>query len=260
MPRKPNTKMIGLFVVSGIVAVIVILAGYISSTLMPNKRDTVVMYFDESVRGLNVGSSVVFNGVEIGKISKIELITNSDDTSFRIPVYATLTEYKSTLSRKSYHSRKELLNKLIEKGLRARLGIQNYITGQLIVELVILPDSPIVLKYQGENDDILEIPTVLSPIKEISQDLSKVQLSAVIANISVVCSKLNQEMPNILPQVTRTFRETGDLVETNSQAIRATIRNMNDAAVSIKQAGDSLRNLTDYLERHPESIVRGKEK
>ena len=260
MPRKPNTKMIGLFVVTGIAAVIVILASYISANIMPNKRDTVVMYFDESVRGLNVGSSVVFNGVEIGKISKIELITNSDDTSFRIPVYATLTEYKSSLSRKSYHSRKELLNKLIEKGLRARLGIQNYITGQLIVELVILPDSPIVLKYQGENNDILEIPTVLSPIKEISQDLSKVQVSALVASFNGVLTKLNQELPNILPQVSKTFQGTSDLVATNAQAIKATINNLNDAAVSVKRAGDSLRNLTDYLERHPESIVRGKEK
>lgn len=260
MPRRPNSKMIGLFVVSGIVAFLIILVSYISANIMPNKRDTVVMYFDESVRGLNVGSSVVFNGVEIGKITKIELITDSEDTSFRIPVYATLTEYKSTLSRRSYHSRKELLHKLIEKGLRAQLGIQNYITGQLIVELVILPNSPIVLKYLGDNDDILEIPTVLSPIKEISQDLSKIQLSAVVANFNSVMTKLNQELPNILPQIEKTFTETGNLVEGNSQAISATIKNVNDAAVSIKRAGDSLRNLTDYLERHPEAILRGKEK
>ena len=159
------------------------------------------------------------------------------------------------------------LGELIEYGETRKIftnpekeSTQNYITGQLIVELVILPNSPIVLKYQGENNDILEIPTVLSPIKEISQDLSKVQVSALVANFNGVLTKLNQELPNILPQVSKTFQGTSDLVATNAQAIKATIKNLNDAAVSVKRAGDSLRNLTDYLERHPESIVRGKEK
>lgn len=260
MPRKPNTKMIGLFVISGMALFLIILISYVSSQLLPNKKDMVVMYFDESVRGLNVGSSVVFNGVEIGKVSKIELITDSQDMSFRIPVYVQLTEYRSTLSEKSYHSRKELLNKLIQKGLRARLGVQNYITGQLIIELVILPDTPIILKYVAEDKDILEIPTVLSPIKEISKDISKLQLRNVVENFNNVFVKLNQELPKLLPQITKTFNETNKLVDSNAQAISSTIKNLNDAAVSIKRAGDSMRNLTDYLERHPESLLRGKEK
>ena len=138
MRKQPNTKMIGIFMLSGLAIFIGIILGYITNNYITNKKDMLVMYFEESIRGLNAGSSVVFNGVEIGKVEKIELIANSNNMSFRIPVYVTLSrgDYDTALLDKSFRSRKELLSKLIEKGLRARLGIQNYITGQLIIELV----------------------------------------------------------------------------------------------------------------------------
>ncbi len=41
---------------------------------------------------------------------------------------------------------------------------QNYLTGQLVIELEMLPDTPIELRYRGHDKDVLEIPTVLSPM------------------------------------------------------------------------------------------------
>ena len=36
--------------------------------------------------------------------------------------------------------------------------------------------------------------------------------------------------------------------------------NINNTLEEIAKAGRSLKNLTDYLERHPEAIIQGKEK
>ena len=143
MAKQPNTKMIGLFMISGMVLFLGIVGLFLKNRFFTDSSNTLVMYFDESIRGLSVGSSVLFNGVEIGRVSKIQLVTNVSDLSFRVPVYVQLTEYRSSLSDKSFHSRKDLLNELIDKGLRARLGTQNYLTGQLIIELVMQPESPV---------------------------------------------------------------------------------------------------------------------
>ena len=74
MRKQPNTKMIGLFMLSGLAIFIGIILGYITNNYITNKKDMLVMYFEESIRGLNAGSSVVFNGVQIGKVEKIIII------------------------------------------------------------------------------------------------------------------------------------------------------------------------------------------
>lgn len=262
MRKQPNIKMIGLFMLSGLAIFIGIILGYITNNYITNKRDMLVMYFNESIRGLNAGSSVVFNGVEIGKVEKIELIANSGDMSFRIPVYVTLSrgDYDTALLDKSFHSRKELLSKLIDKGLRAQLGIQNYITGQLIIELVMAPDTPINLRYQGDDKEILEIPTILSPIKEFSQDMSKLPLRSMLQHLDEVLVTLGKDLPQMLPEITSTFKNANNTIKKNENVTNSALNNINNAAINVSKAAASLRNLTDYLERHPEAIVRGKEK
>ena len=169
--------MIGLFMAAGIGIFALILIISLRNSIFKNDKDTVVMYFEESLRGLNVGSSVMFKGVEVGQVSRIELVANTNDLSFRIPVYVQLNPDQRIISRdKSLRGKQELLSELIKKGLRARLGVQNYITGQLFIELTMQPDSPLNLKYKSVDGDYMEIPTILSPMGMISQDFSKIPL------------------------------------------------------------------------------------
>lgn len=65
-------------------------------------------------------------------------------------------------------TRRQILRQLVDKGLRARLNTQNYLTGQLMVELEMMPvDTPAV--YRSKDGSIPEIPTVLSPLAELSR-------------------------------------------------------------------------------------------
>ena len=83
MVRKPNKTMIGLFLLLGSAVFVFILGVYVKRVFFPDNSNVVVMYFQESIKGLNVGSSVVFQGVEIGKVSRIDLVADMENTHFQ---------------------------------------------------------------------------------------------------------------------------------------------------------------------------------
>ncbi|MDR2902811.1 MAG: MlaD family protein, partial [Lactobacillales bacterium] len=170
MRKEPNKKIIGLFILIGVIVFFGIVLKIAGDKIFPDDKDSIVMYFDESIKGLSVGSSVVFKGVEVGKVIQIELVINHDRTGFSIPVYVKMNDHQGlTPLKESYAERKRLLALYIEEGLRARLIAQNYLTSQLMIELEILPATPVVFRYNGKDKEMLEIPTVLSAMGELSR-------------------------------------------------------------------------------------------
>ncbi|MFV9646304.1 MAG: MlaD family protein, partial [Desulfobacterales bacterium] len=85
MSKKASKTAIGGFVV-GALALIVVGVLIFGSGKFLTKTQTYVMYFEGSVRGLNVGAPIVFRGVKIGSVTRIQLVANTDDLSFQIPV------------------------------------------------------------------------------------------------------------------------------------------------------------------------------
>lgn len=279
MQQKKTYKTTGLFVIAGFLCFFGIIAYYAGSKFAVNKRDMVVMYFQESVRGLSVGSSVVLNGVEVGKVAKIKLVTNLQDGTFQAPVYITFDAYKNSGSLKS---EKHTLKNLIKKGLRAKLISANYLTGQLMIELFMDPSQPAVMRGDG---DYMEIPTEYSSFAMISKDLQDVPLREILSQLSDILGDIDKNLPQIMENVgTITARVNEDLpalmknvdsVTSNVSKITAkvanvmdkkdnettrTIGNLNNTLEEVSKASRSLKNLTDYLERHPESLIKGKEK
>ena len=126
MHREPNRRLIGIFLVTGILVFAVVMTMFIRQKFFGGSGNMLVMYFDESIKGLNVGSSVVFKGVEIGKVAKIDLIADANNLDFSIPVYAKMEDYQGIHTReRPEDDKREILDALIKKGLRARLTAQN---------------------------------------------------------------------------------------------------------------------------------------
>lgn len=265
MPRQPNIRMVGIFMVSGIIAFLAVSAVYLRRQFSNDEHNMIVMYFEESIKGLSVGSPVVFKGVEIGKVAKIELIADANDLNFSIPVYARIESHQDNQGLhmpKNYHNRQEMLDEFIDKGLRARLAPQNYLTGQLIIELEMLPDTKIVLKNEKVNEDngILEIPTVLSPLGEISKGFQSIQFKQSLEKLNLFIDQLNKEVPIILPQITKTLKSIDSAVANNRALATDSLNNFNKAMINISEAAKSFRNFSDYMERHPEAILKGKQR
>lgn len=258
MVRKPNKTMIGLFLLIGTAIFIFILGAYLKRVFWADNSNIVVMYFQESIKGLNVGSSVVFQGVEVGKVSKVDLVADMKTLTFSIPVYVSLDASKSFISGHGYHSKKVVLDALIKKGLRARLTAQNYLTGQLMIELAILPDTPIVLEKEPRDVDLLQIPTVLSPLGELSKGLQNIPFKEIADKFSHMADLFNTQIPIILPQITEITTNINQLLNNNSRLSTEALTNFNRALVNVSTAAQSFRDLSDYLERHPEALLRGK--
>ena len=218
------------------------------------------MYFQESIKGLNVGSSVVFQGVEIGKVSQIDLVANLKDLTFSIPVYVELDVSKSIVSGDDNQSRKQILDALIRKGLRARLTAQNYLTGQLMIELVMMPDTPIIMEALPQDKELLQIPTILSPLQEFSRGLQNIPFQKIADKLGQMADSLNKQLPVVLPQISDAATSISKVFSTNARLSTEALSNFNRALVNVSAAAQSLKDLTDYLERHPEALLRGKEK
>ncbi len=256
MHKEPNKRLIGVFMISGILVLAATFLVYIREKFFVNDGKMVVMYFEESINGLNVGSPVVFKGVQIGKVVAIDLIANAKNLEFSIPVYAQIEQRKGKRDN-TFKDRVELLDRLIAEGLRARLTTQSFLTGMLMIELEILPGTPVILKH-GKKDDILEIPTVLSPIGELSKGLQDLPIQKSVEEFNKFFVNLNAEVPKILPQINKIVSNINQAISNRSGASADIIVNFNKALNNISDAARAVRNLADYLERHPEAVLKGK--
>ncbi len=266
MRKQPNRKLIGLFIICGVALFVATVGMFVSDKITADKKNMVVMYFSESIKGLDVGSPVVFKGVNIGKVVKIDLITNANDTSFSIPVFVTFNRQNFNPSMPQ-ETRREILQQLVAKGLRARLNTQNYLTGQLMIELEMLPaDTPVV--YRGGGNSVPEIPTVLSALAELSRGFQEIPLKQTVTKMNEFLDSLNSkvipQLNVVLEQFAEIPRQTAGIPTTLNNIDRAvkevpgTLRSFNRAMENISGAAKSLNNFADYIERHPEALLKGK--
>lgn len=286
-------KLTGLFVLVGLICFGAIVGYFVKQKFISdNNKNMLIMYFDESIRGLSVGSPVVLQGVEVGKVAKIRLITNIEKGTFKTPVYMVFNDDGSDKER-DREKDEALLKNLVDMGLRARLITANYLTGQLMIELLMVPNDKAIYRGTGKYP---EIPTVYSSFAQLSKDLEDVPLQDTIIRLGHLIDNIDENIPVILENISKmsdslnktapeTMQKIGILADSinknlpqllqNVSNISAKIdkamdekngeatnlmKNMNDTLEEFSKTSRSIKNLTDYLERHPEAIIHGKEK
>ncbi len=279
MVKQPNLKMIGLFVSIGLLSLFLMLAYFLKSKFSDNES-IVVMYFDESVKGLDVGAPVLFKGVKIGEVTEVRLQANLQTMQFLIPVYAKIYNGKSLIT--NNRDERARLDKFIQDGLRARLAINSVITGQLLVELDMFPKSKIVLHEEAKNQ--FEIPTIGSPFAEISKSIQVMPITQIADDVHNITQTLDKELPPLLSKMNSTLDTVDYILKENKNNTTKMVaefgtaaQNVGGAAKSLDlimgenasqfstlietltAAANSLKNLTDYLQMYPSSIITGKE-
>ncbi len=68
----------------------------------------------------------------------------------------------------------------------------------------------------------------------------------------------NKQIPVILPQISDIVTNLNQLLANNTRLSTEALANFNRALVDISSAAQSFRDLTNFLERHPEALLRGK--
>jgi paraquat-inducible protein B len=184
----------------------------------------------------------------------------------------------------------------VERGLRARLQTGNLLTGQLFVELDIVEDAPpakityyegvpvfptVSGKLEALTDGIARILSKLEklPLEEIGSNLEQAsagasslinsaELQRALRSLDSAARRLDSLLLTVdakagtmLTTVTQASRDTQRLVESLDAAASGSgplggqlVRTLEELQAAIR----SIRNMADYLERHPEALLKGK--
>lgn len=279
MKKEPNKKLIGFFMAFTVALLVTLITKNMFENYVENKYNLVVLYFSESIKGLSVGSPVMYEGVQVGKVVKIEIQTDPKTLDFSIPVYIRFAEDEDFSHMKfgKDSAEREWLNYLIRKGLRARLTNQNFLTGQLMIQLFMDDSAPIIYHMEAPGRrTMVEIPTTLSTIGNLTRDIQDLPLKQIVMHFDNVLHVLEEDLPKLietytkvgeglekdLPQLLASYTKTGDELNTyvkgSKPQTNQSLNQLNQTLKDVSNAAKSLQNLADYLERHPDSIIKGK--
>jgi paraquat-inducible protein B len=251
---------------------------------------SLLLYFNQSLRGLSPGAAVDFRGVVLGEVKSIGVEFDRNEREFKMPVLVQV--YPDRLRRQAHNmpadlrfSPAERLRFLVGKGLRAQLRTGNLLTGQVYVALDFFPkakpakvdiaQNPIELPTEPNNgldeiqSQVAEIATKINkvPFEEISADLRRAlgTLNSTLVSAEKLTKSLNNDVAPEMTAAMKDVRTTlGTAQKTLDSAGRAVAedaplqQDLRQTLQEVTRAAGSLRVLTDYLERHPESLLRGK--
>ncbi len=221
-------------------------------------RERFLLYFDGTVRGLTPDAPVEFRGITVGKVVSVDLEFDTENGEFLIPVLIELEPERFGGGTTEYAAakRRQFLESFIAKGLRAQLKTGNILTGKLYVDLDFYPDAEMQVLRQAKG--YLVLPTVPTSIEEITRNVNTVLDKVREFPFDKIGADMTHAISNLdktLVQAQGTLKSVENLVAKDSpvtQELQESLHELSDAA-------RSLRVLADYLERHPEALLRGKE-
>jgi len=248
-----------------------------------DKVSTAVVFFHESVAGLEIGAPVTFHGVTIGSVKSISLQVSSKDMSANIPVIIDIDSNKIVWEDKKLQS-KEDFQRLVKAGFSAQLAVQSLVTGQLRIDLGLRPDVP--SQTVGLMPDVSEIPSIPSDIDQIKNKLSDLPIRELaltaqqaLTSIDKLSKHIDAEITPLVSNVNKTANAATLTLNTVNEAVHglqikldpllvsldtlsgahAPFRNNLEAtARDLAASASSLRNFSHTLERDPSVLLTGR--
>jgi paraquat-inducible protein B len=248
----------------------------------------ILLNFKQSVRGLAPGAEASFRGLVLGQVKSIGIEYDRKRKEFSMPVLVEV--YPNRLGRKfaedrkqSKYSPQERLNLMIKRGLSAQLRTGNFLTGQTYIAFD-FHSGPVSIDKDARDmasadSSFLHLPTIPSStdqlqmqVSEIALKLSKVPfdeigrdlqqsldvLKQTLESTGQLAEKLNDDVAPEMMAAMKDVRSTVNAVEHTLSVDAPLQQDLRETLQELARAAASLRILTDYFERHPESVIRGK--
>ena len=259
MSAKANKTMIGVFVLGAVILALGAIVALGSGTFF-TKTYRCIMFFPNSVGGLEVGAPVVFRGVPIGSVKEISIEADPTHLKFYIPVVVEILVGKIKLTGKPgekdqtlVDARKKnpgnLLAQLVDKGLRAQLVTQSFVTGQLAVSLDLMPDTP--LRLVGHSD-IAEIPTVPSTFEKLTETIKQLPLQELvdrlIGAVTGIETLVNSPQLKALPgKIDATLNTGNTLLQEIRDKVGPLAKNLDEAITNFGELAKHLDTRSEGL-------------
>ena len=244
---------------------------------------TYTLKFTDTVRGLSIGAPVEYRGIRVGTVKNIMLGEDPQHAGVISPVVIIGVEPQRTMgygdvddsaaTTQMETSPQQRIDFLVRQGLRARLQTGSLVTGQLFVDLDIFPDAePATVIEGGLYPEIPTLPSSLQGmIANVNRILNKIEktdlegtltnLNALMVSTNSLVSAFERDVPGLTKNLDATLQAAnGTLAELQASASAdGEIGNqLQDALQEIGAAARSIRVMAEYLQRHPEAMLKGK--
>jgi paraquat-inducible protein B len=242
-----------------------------SEAFRPSPRDpqTYLLVFKQSVRGLQVGAPVQMAGVTIGEVTEVSPQFDLTTLDFSVPVTISVDPQRYGVKflnlpadANAVVPHQRVMDILVSHGLRAQLKTGSFVSGSLYVAVDLFPDAPPASLDWSQTP--VQLPTMPGQVEAIETSLANVmkkldqmQFKEISDDLRKTIGDLDTTLVSAHGTLTNTDRLLGSanqLIEPNS-VLDAELNNM---LLEGGGAARSLRVLADYLERHPEALIRGK--
>jgi paraquat-inducible protein B len=215
----------------------------------------------QSVRGLALGAPVEFRGIPVGEVADMRHVL--DPTTNEFTIVATLNVYPDMFGVQTIDlakpggvaAHRQRVDALVAHGLRAQMRSGSLLTGALFVALDFFPDAPPVTLDWSKTP--LEFPVVPGELEAIEATLAKI----VKKLDKLPLEQIGTDVTKALVQLDQTLASGRKTLDTATGAIAPDSALRVDLANTLQEvsrAARSIRVLGDYLERHPEALLRGK--
>jgi len=228
----------------------------------PGHTALFVLVFKESVRGLAPGAPVEFHGIQIGEVTGITAELDVKTEEFSVPVTVRLdverfgVKIVDAPTPEPWEAfRRRAIDTLVERGFRAQLRTGSLLTGALFVAFDAVPGSPPATVDWSLTPPRLptapgELEAIEANIVNIVKKLDKIPLQ----DIGDEAKNALVDLRSTLASATRTLDSADQTVAPNS----VLSNNLNDTLGEVSRAARAIRVLANYLEQHPEALLRGK--
>ncbi len=230
---------------------------------------TYQLIFNDSVRGLAVGAPVEFRGIPVGEVTDVRAQIDLKTFEFSAPVTIRLDPRKlgvriidTSRGVNLETMRRKMIDSLVAHGVRAQLRTGNLLTGAAYVAFDVFPGAPpATVDWSRQPVRLPTIPGQLqeteATVENILRKVNQLPLTEIADNLRHTLADLDQTLVTArgtLVTAQGTLDNTANLTGPNSTQVQQ----LSDTLQEVSRAARSLRVLSDYLERHPEALLRGK--
>jgi paraquat-inducible protein B len=244
---KLTPAVVGAFVIGAFALGVLALLTFGGFSIF-EKPERFVVYFNESIHGLDLGSAVKLRGVRVGRVTALNIRYDIDNAKNR-SVVAVVCELNKDMVTDLHgkiidvSSRGEL-EKLVQKGLRAKLEVAGLATGLLFVNLDFLEPGETVDETSGTHDRYVVVPSVRSAISEFQKGIGEIlanvkgiDLAALAKDISALANTARKQIDGVdLRGLADQWKKTGVQFEAmaNNPEFKKTFDNLNGAVADLR--------------------------
>ncbi len=241
MSKKASPVLIGAFTLGTLALTLGTILFFTAGRFFERPLDYLV-FFDESVSGLEIGSNLKYRGVPVGKVKSIMLgAPGQRPESRQVPVLVAFDRTSlEQLGSKNIHldfANPSTVHEAIAKGLRARLQFESIITGRIYIEVDFVKPGEAGEPVFGQMEPraLPEIPSLPSPMASLGSNASEI-----FAQIgSIRFKELSENLNLVLKSL------TGKIESFDAAKVSGSIA---EAAASVKSRVES-KEVTQLLEQ-----------